>query len=68
MKCCYSPINAGNMANGRNIKSSHLSHLGTLRKDIKITIKYHKTAGKESPIYSQHQTPRRGTNSFSIHI
>ena len=56
------------MANGRNIKSSHLSHLGTLRKDIKITIKYHKTAGKESPIYRQHQTPRRGTNSFSIHI
>ena len=37
----YSPMNAGNMAVGRDIKSSHLSHLGTLRKDIEITIEYH---------------------------
>ena len=34
-------MNAGNMADGRDIKSSHLSHLGTLRKDIEITIEYH---------------------------
>ena len=34
-------MNAGNMAVGKDIKSSHLSHNGTLRKDIEITIEYH---------------------------
>ena len=37
----YSPMNVGNVAVGRDIKSSHLSHPSTLRKDIEITIKYH---------------------------
>lgn len=37
----YSPMNARNMAVGRDIESSHLSHPGTLQKDIEITIEYH---------------------------
>ena len=67
MKCCYSPINAGNMANGRNIKSSHLSHLGTLRKDIKITIKYHKRLEKKV-LYIGNIKPQEGVQIHFLYI
>ena len=59
MKCCYSPMNARNMAIGRDIKSFHLSHPRTLQKDIEITIECHQRLEKKA-LYTGNIKPQEG--------
>ena len=63
----YSPMNAENMAIGEDIKSSHLNHLGTLRKGIQATIECHQQLEGKPYIYTVLNPKKRYEFIFSTY-